>query len=492
MPGKRHLTVCLLLIILFFTGFAHAHTYRVPVLVDTDMALDDMRALTILLNSHMADIRLIVTSDGVVSPHKGARNLARLLNLMGRNEIPAAAGRELGKPAPPWRNLSENAIKPFKEEASLEKDLRDEAAREIVRILSGLEGRSVYLCLGPLTNLAGALNLAPGIANKISRLIYYGGHPDDPHPGWNTERDPDAARVVFQSGLTVNAMHMPHDKLLPFDAEMCRRISEMESEAAKAVTKIHSMPEVKNKMLKGHFQIWDEMAVIYLNRPSLFRFAPSATHRQVMVLESFDRKGVLEMYLSLLGHAMDFHLSPRQSVVLKKFPTDASLFRTDVKPHVKDIINRHGLEEWKACFLTNELHRHLGIYSLIGAKMGIRAREVLGAPFDELTVVSFAGKGPPMSCMNDGLQVSTGATLGRGTIKISDLKPRPAALFSHNSKRLTLTLKPASIGKIQRDISEALKQFGGLNQDYFSHIRGLSIGYWYEFDRKEIFEETME
>ena len=118
----------------------------------------------------------------------------------------------------------------------------------------------------------------------------------------------------------------------------------------------------------------------------------------------------------------------RHPVCLKAYPTDPAQFKGFVRPYVSQIIQRHGLEEWKAVLLTNELHRHLGMWSIIGAKMGMRAREVLGAPFDELEVVSFSGYKPPFSCISDGLQVSTGASLGRATITNTHLG-RPEALF---------------------------------------------------------------
>lgn len=41
------------------------------------------------------------------------------------------------------------------------------------------------------------------------------------------------------------------------------------------------------------------------------------------------------------------------------------------------------MQEWTAVLLTNELHRHLGMWNIVGAKMGIRAMEVLTAPFDD-------------------------------------------------------------------------------------------------------------
>ena len=34
-----------------------------------------------------------------------------------------------------------------------------------------------------------------------------------------------------------------------------------------------------------------------------------------------------------------------------------------------------------------------------------------------------------------------------------------------------------------------LKEFGGLNAEYFAHIRKLSIDYWLELDRRQIFDE---
>lgn len=185
------------------------------------------------------------------------------------------------------------------------------------------------------------------------------------------------------------------------------------------------------------------------------------------------------------------HFEPRKPVVLAAFPVDPALFREDVRPYVKKIIERHGLEEWKACILTNELHRHLGIYSLVGAKMGIRAREILEAPFDTVDVISLAGSQRPLSCMNDGLQVSTGASVGRAAITIAHVN-QPAAIFLYKDTKVTLRIKNEIMRQIQGDIKAALKKYGGLNPEYFAHIRKLSLKYWLEWDRKEIFEEILD
>ena len=55
------------------------------------------------------------------------------------------------------------------------------------------------------------------------------------------------------------------------------------------------------------------------------------------------------------------------------------------------VIEKHGLKEWKIVVMTNEFHEYLGINSIILAKMGLRAREYYHIGIDELTVESFVG-----------------------------------------------------------------------------------------------------
>ncbi len=102
-----------------------------------------------------------------------------------------------------------------------------------------------------------------------------------------------------------------------------------------------------------------------------------------MVLADFRTDLVEQAYLRLLDYSADLHLSRRTAVVLNDFPVapSISMFKDDVRPYVKKIIERYGLEEWKACLLTNEFHRHLGIYSIVGAKMGHKGAGNSGSSF---------------------------------------------------------------------------------------------------------------
>ena len=173
-------------------------------------------------------------------------------------------------------------------------------------------------------------------------------------------------------------------------------------------------------------------------------------------------------------------------------------------------IARWGKEEWRAVILTNEIHGHIGIYSTIGAKMGIYALELLSRlcnKAEELKVLSFAGSRPPVSCFNDGLQISTGATLGHGAIEIAKscslskegADARVEAIFRFRAicgteakeMQLRVWLKEELRQQIAGDIANAVKQYGH-TPDYWLKVRRLALDYWQQWNREEIFETEMQ
>jgi len=178
-----------------------------------------------------------------------------------------------------------------------------------------------------------------------------------------------------------------------------------------------------------------------------------------------------------------------QEKVFSGFPFHQELFCDDVRPYIRQIIDNYGMAEWRAGVLTNEIHGHLGIYAIIGMKMGIRALEELDAEADHVHVISFAGTQPPVSCMNDGLQVSTGATLGHGLISISnDEDIRPEAIFSYNGTEVRLRLKTEYWDTIRNDVKTSAGRYGALTDPYWQEIRAHAIHYWGKWNRDEIFE----
>jgi pyrimidine-specific ribonucleoside hydrolase len=165
------------------------------------------------------------------------------------------------------------------------------------------------------------------------------------------------------------------------------------------------------------------------------------------------------------------------------------MFNYDIRPVIDSAIARYGYEEWKANVMTDEFHGHLGVFSIVGAKMGIRARELFNAGPDMLEVTSYAGSKPPYSCLNDGIQVSTGATLGMGTIHLAkSKKARPSAVFTFRGRSVMISLKEEYLKQVDADIEEGIRKFGLMDDGYWKLVRRNALRYWLEWDRNKIFD----
>lgn len=174
--------------------------------------------------------------------------------------------------------------------------------------------------------------------------------------------------------------------------------------------------------------------------------------------------------------------------ILTKIPISEEFYAADVAAIAATTIARHGETEWRYATLASELHGHVGIYALMGVKMGLYARELMSAEAGSLRVVSYAASTPPVSCFNDGLQVATEATLGHGLIEVlHPFTPVAEAEFHTRSQRLRMRLKNDCNEIIHRTITSATKAHGK-DKEYWDEIRQMTLRYWSEWSRKEIFD----
>ena len=97
----------------------------------------------------------------------------------------------------------------------------------------------------------------------------------------------------------------------------------------------------------------------------------------------------------------------------------------------------------------------------------------------------------PICCLNDGLQVSTGGTLGHGLITVADTEPtqiRPEATFSFKGKQVTLRLKPEYERRVREDLRKGVEMYGADTEANWQYVRELALKYWLDWDRHEIFD----
>lgn len=489
MIKKMRILVLLATVLLLPVTMAQAHTIGKQAIVDTDAALDDLRALTMLFNSQVVDIQLVTTSDGVLAPESGVRHVRRLLACLDQ-KTPIASGKPLHKPSPEWREWNRDIGWPDNtNESGQDPEIGEHASQSITRALRKEDNPLLLICLGPLSNVAQAIGLLDRPEKEISRIVYFGGPPDSERSGWNTERDPKAAQRVFATDIPISCIHPSPQDVPRVTLKMIRRMDNINSQASEVLTPLHQDDEVQRLIRENHLRMWDDLLSLYLAFPDMFE-SRSREFGELVALGEVEPKEIREQALQLLQPDVRLHLAVREPVILRSFPQRPKMLRNDARSYAERIIRQHGLEEWKACLLTSELHRHLGTYSIVGAKMGLRAREILKAPLGKIEVISLAGEEPPLSCLNDGLQVSTGASLGRGKINVSEASPQPTAIFFSNGRQLKLKLKEKPAQKIRSEIRKAKERYGGLNEKYFRHIRQKSLENWLELDRKKIFEST--
>lgn len=181
------------------------------VIIDCDPGIDDSLALILALNSPELDVIGITTVSGNVKSDQGARNALKVLRLMGREDIPVYIGEEI-----PLERELVTAQDTHGEDGLGETDYK-EADVEINYggvdfILNSARNESIsIIALGPLTNLAKAIEKDNVGFNMISEIISMGGafksHGNCSQVAeFNYWVDPHSVREVFEKSTVPFSM----------------------------------------------------------------------------------------------------------------------------------------------------------------------------------------------------------------------------------------------------------------------------------------------
>jgi purine nucleosidase len=189
--------------------FAMLHRVKRVFLIDTDTASDDAVALIMALRSSEVEVAAITTVAGNVGVEQASRNALYTAELCGSN-VPVFAGA--AKPltrrheSASWFHgmdgLGDHGYPTPRR--GIEKQGAVDAIIDTIDSNAGL----VVVTLGPLTNIALALQRKPEIAAKVGRCVVMGGAPCcegnvTPAAEYNIWCDPEGGRVVARSGLPI-------------------------------------------------------------------------------------------------------------------------------------------------------------------------------------------------------------------------------------------------------------------------------------------------
>ena len=198
-------------------------------LIDTDPGVDDLMAIYAALASPELEVVGLTTVFGNAATPVTTRNALTLLDVADRDDIPVAAGElrplttdYLGA-VPQVHGHNGLGDAPLVESSRAPIDAT--AAEFIHQTLADAPGEITLLTLGPLTNVAVALQQHPEITDLVAEVVVMGGNalvPGNATPTAeaNINNDPEAADLVFGADWTVTmvGLDVTHQVVLPGDA----------------------------------------------------------------------------------------------------------------------------------------------------------------------------------------------------------------------------------------------------------------------------------
>lgn len=245
--------------------------------IDTDPGIDDAVAILCALGSPELDVLGLTTVAGNIGIATVTRNAGRILALAGRREIPVLSGAD----GPLARKGFDTAEihgddglggvllpEPAKTaQAGAVEWLAETLLRETPETVA-------ILALGPLTNIARLVREHPLAARRVGRIIAMGGaiaEPGNigPRSEYNIAADPEAAAIVFSSGLPLT--------LVPLDVTRRVRASRAYTALLRQAGKVAATTSAD--LIEAYFHsttggesrpLHDPCVMLYALRPDLF------------------------------------------------------------------------------------------------------------------------------------------------------------------------------------------------------------------------------
>ena len=250
------------------------------VIIDTDPGRDDAVAILLALAAPQEfELLALVAVAGNVPLARTESNARRLLELGGRPDIPVYAGcaRPLVRPPITAEHVHGDTGLHGLVLPEPQAPLRSEHGVDylIGALRAGQPGEITLCLLGPATNLAMALVKAPDIGPRIAEVVWMAGARSEggnvsPAAEYNVHADPDAARVVLDSGipLTLLPLDLTHQVRLS-DARLAR-LRQVGTAAARAVAALFSGADGAALHEGQGGPLHDPCVIAHLLRPGLF------------------------------------------------------------------------------------------------------------------------------------------------------------------------------------------------------------------------------
>ena len=259
-----------------------------PIIIDTDMAADDWLAILYLLQRPDVDVKAItVSGTGEAHCDPGVQNALNLVMLAGRPQIPVACGRETplqGNHTFPiaWRQDVDNMLGlVLLENPNPPSSLT--AVELLIRMSQQAQTKIQLLALGPLTNVAEAIETDPAFVDRLQSITIMGGAVKvagnvgassdikNEVAEWNIYIDPHAASIVFNSDVPITLIPLDATDYVPVTTDFYQR--KMKDRITPSAEYVYRVLMKKDRYIRvGEFDFWDPLAAVTLTDKSLVTF----------------------------------------------------------------------------------------------------------------------------------------------------------------------------------------------------------------------------
>lgn len=251
-------------------------TGKVPLILDVDAGIDDALAIALACTSPAADLAAVTTVAGNVGLDQATRNTLAVLDWIGAETVPVYRGA-----THPLVRVHHDATHVHGDTglggAELPESGRDAQMERgpaaIIRMATERPGEMTLVCLGPLTNLAIALNVQPKLPSLLKRVVLMAGayrvrgNVTD-FAEYNVFCDPEAADQVFSTPFPdLIAIGLDVTQKTALSIDLWRAATELDHAAAHLVTQALA-PTFRAGIRTGFF-IHDALAVAVALDPNL-------------------------------------------------------------------------------------------------------------------------------------------------------------------------------------------------------------------------------
>ena len=251
---------------------------RIPIILDGDPGHDDAIAWVLANASPILDIRAVTTSCGNQTIEKTTYNAMRICTLIDLH-VPTARGRLRPLLAEPMVAASVHGESGLDGPALPEPDFQlvdMEASELIAKVVSESDEPITLVPTGPLTNIATFLLAYPELKNKIAHISLMGGGVQygnwSPAAEFNILVDPEAADVVFKSGIPITMAGLDVTEKAMIMAEDVERIRGLNNPVSDIISEwLKFFYEYHHSLGYPGAPMHDPVAIVALIKPEILQ-----------------------------------------------------------------------------------------------------------------------------------------------------------------------------------------------------------------------------